>query len=139
MTSGYSGLPHNCYIHIEHNLYVYAHNYINNFHCSSIYNFYIYNEAIILYTTHIQLYIYKIIYIIIQSNARERLCADACILYIINMTSGYSGFPHDHDRISSSEDQETDNTPITRPLNELLPVHPPTHHPPPCHLLHHMN
>ena len=24
---------------------------------------------------------------------------------------------------SSSEEQETDNTPITRPLNELLPVH----------------
>ena len=27
---------------------------------------------------------------------------------------------------SNSEDQETDNTPITRPLNELLPVHPLT-------------
>ena len=34
---------------------------------------------------------------------------------------------------SSSEEQETDNTPITRPLNELLPVHPPTHH-----LVHHI-
>ena len=29
---------------------------------------------------------------------------------------------------SSSEDQETDNTTITRPLNELLPVHPLTVH-----------
>ena len=35
---------------------------------------------------------------------------------------------------SSSEDQETDNTPNTRPLNELLPVHTFT-----VHLQHQMN
>ena len=35
---------------------------------------------------------------------------------------------------SSSEDQETDNTPNTRPLNELLPVHTFT-----VHLQHHMH
>ena len=34
---------------------------------------------------------------------------------------------------SSSEDQETDNTPITRPLNKLLPVHPLI-----VHLQHHI-
>ena len=35
---------------------------------------------------------------------------------------------------SCSENQETDNTPITRPLNELLPVHPLT-----VHLQRHMD
>ena len=34
---------------------------------------------------------------------------------------------------SSSGEQETDNTPITRPLNELLPVHPLT-----VYLQHHI-
>ena len=34
---------------------------------------------------------------------------------------------------SSSEEQETGNTPITRPLNELLHVHPLT-----MHLQHHI-
>ena len=52
---------------------------------------------------------------------------------MVLISSGVDVFLSAEKLNSSSEEQETDNTPITRPLNELLPVHPPTHH-----LVHHI-
>ena len=52
---------------------------------------------------------------------------------VVLISSGVDVFLSAEKLNSSSEDQETNNTLITRLLNELLPVHPPTHH-----LVHHI-
>ena len=65
---------------------------------------------------------------------QHRVCW-SCVsgLEVVLISSGVDVFLSAEKLNSSSEDQETEYTPITRPLNELLPVHPPTHH-----LVHHI-
>ena len=53
---------------------------------------------------------------------------------VVLISSGVGVFLGAEKLDSSSEEQETDNTPITRPLHELLPVHLRT-----VHLQHHMD
>ena len=61
-------------------------------------------------------------------------CVGHVSVEVVLISSGVDVFLGAEKLNSSSEEQETDNTPITRPLNELLPVHLRT-----VHLQHHMD